>query len=82
MVGENLGLVSGVGGDAQKLGAGRSSPEVTVAFVEGVGMVAGRGPFGGITEETRAPKVSGSPGLAGSSKRVGVRANWAFSLTL
>lgn len=82
VVSENLALVSRVGVGAQRLDAERRSPEVTEAFVEGVGRVAGRDPFGGITEETKALKVSGSPGLAGSSERAGVRADWPFSLSL
>lgn len=82
MVGANLALVSGVGPGAQRLDVERRSPEVTEACVEGVGREAGRGPFVGTTEETRAPMVSGSPGLAGSSERAGGRADGAFSLIL
>lgn len=82
VVGENPALVSGAGPGAQKLDVERRSLEVTEACVEGVERVAGKGPFGGTIEETRAPVVSGSPGLASSSERAGVRANGAFSLIL
>lgn len=82
MVGENLALVSGVGPGAQRLDVERRSLEVIEVCEEGVGRVAGRGPFGATTEETKVPGVSGSPGLAGSSERAAVRADGAFFLIL
>lgn len=82
VVGENLALVSGVGPGAQRLYVERRPPGVTEVCVEGVGRVAGKDPFGGTTEETTVPVVSGSPDLEGSSERAGVRAGGAFSWIL